>query len=327
MIRRRHFITLLGGAAAAWPQLARAQQPSKVSRIGFLFPGTEAIAPIRIAAFREGLRAAGYREPEQIELIIRVTGGDPTRVAPMARELIERNVDILVPLSPAAVRATTSLTSTIPILAFDLETDPIGSGLVKSLARPGGNVTGVFFDFPEFSKKWLELMKEALPQLAKIGVLWDPATGFTQLRAIEAAAGIMNIKLKIVEVRALAELDEAMVTASRNGVDALVMLGSPIVGGSYKALADFTLRRRLPAVTQFPDFARSGGLMGYGPNLQNGYNQTARMVGKVLQGAKPADLPVELPTRFELVINLKTAKVIGIELPTSILLRADEVIE
>jgi putative ABC transport system substrate-binding protein len=146
MNTRRDFITLLGGAAAAWPLAARTQQPGRVSRIGFLFPGTDAIAPIRIAAFREGLRAAGYREPEQIELIIRVTGGDPTRVAPMARELIERNVDILVPLSPAAVQATTLLTSTIPILAFDLETDPIGSGLVKSLARPGGNVTGVFFD-------------------------------------------------------------------------------------------------------------------------------------------------------------------------------------
>src|SRR5262245_3992893 len=146
MMRRREFIILLGCVAAWWPIPARAQQSGRVSRIGFLFPGTEAIAPIRIAAFREGLRAAGYREPEQIELIIRVTGGDPTRVAPMARELIEHNVDILVPLSPAAVQATTSLTSTIPILAFDLETDPIGSGLVKSLARPGGNVTGVFFD-------------------------------------------------------------------------------------------------------------------------------------------------------------------------------------
>src|SRR5262245_6249040 len=145
MIGRREFIMLLGGAAA-WPGVARAQQLGRVNRIGFLFAGTDAIAPIRIAAFREGLRAAGYREPEQIELIIRVTGGDPTLVAPMARELIERDVDILVPLSPAAVQATTSLTSTIPILAFDLESDPIGSGLVKSLARPGGNVTGVFFD-------------------------------------------------------------------------------------------------------------------------------------------------------------------------------------
>jgi putative ABC transport system substrate-binding protein len=245
----------------------------------------------------------------------------------MASELVAQNVDVLVPISPAAVQTVRSLTSTVPIVAFDLETDPVGSGLVKSLARPGGNVTGVFFDFPEFSKKWLELMKEALPQLAKIGALWDPATGFTQLRAVETVAKLMNLKLEIVEVRALAELDEAMAVASRNHPDALVMLSTPIIGGSYKPLADFTLRRRLPAVTLFPDFARSGGLMGYGPNIHNGYLQTARLVAKVLQGAKPADLPIELPTKFELVVNLKTAKAIGIEIPTSLLLRADEVIE
>src|SRR5262245_58695349 len=183
---RREFIRLVGGTAAAWPIAGRAEQAGKVSRIGFLFPGTDATAPIRTAAVRAGLRAAGYREPAQLELTVRVAGGAATRVAPMARELIERDVDILVPLSPAAVQATTSLTSTIPILAFDLETDPIGSGLVKSLNRPGGNVTGVFFDFPEFSKKWLELMKETLPRLSRIGVLWDTATGLTQRRAIEA---------------------------------------------------------------------------------------------------------------------------------------------
>ena len=327
MMRRRKFITLLGGAAAAWPLAARAQKPGKIPKIGFLFPGTDTVAPARIAALLEGLGAVGYREPDQIELVSRVTGGDPSRVAPMATELIASNVDVLVAISPAAVQALRSLTSTIPIVAFDLETDPVGSGLVKSLARPGGNITGLFFDFPDFSKKWLELMREALPQLTKIGVLWDPATGFTQLRAIEAAAETMNIKLEIVEVRALAELDEAMTVASKESIDALVMLSTPLIGGSYQALANFTLQRRLPAVTLFPDFARSGGLMGYGPNLPNGYHQTARMVAKVLQGTKPADLPVELPTKFELVINLKTAKAIGIELPTAILLRADEVIE
>jgi putative ABC transport system substrate-binding protein len=212
-------------------------------------------------------------------------------------------------------------------VAFDLETDPIGSGLVKSLARPGGNVTGVFFDFPEFSKKWLELMKETLPRLARIGVLWDPATGFTQVRAIEAVAAVMSIELQTVEVRALTELDGAMVAASRNNVDALVMLSTPLIASSSKLLAAFTLRRRLPAVTLFPDFARSGGLMGYGPNIPDGIRQLARMVAKVLQGTKPADLPTELPTKFELVVNLKTAKALGIEMPTSILLRADEVIE
>jgi putative tryptophan/tyrosine transport system substrate-binding protein len=324
-MRRREFIALIG-AAAAWPIAARAQQSGKIPKIGFLFPGTETVGPLRIAAFVEGLQAVGYRVPDQVELVARVTGGDPSRVAPMASELVERNVDVLVASSPAAVQAIRLLTSTIPIIAFDLETDPVGSGLVKSLARPGGNITGVFFDFPEFSKKWLELLKETLPQLAKIGVLWDPATGFTQLRAIEAVSGIMNLKLQIVEVRALAELDEAMIAASQ-GVDAVVMLSTPIVGGSLKALANFTLQRRLPAVTLFPDFARSGGLMSYGPNLQTGFHQTARMVAKVLQGTKPAELPVELPTKFELVINLKTAKTIGIELPTAILLRADEVIE
>jgi putative ABC transport system substrate-binding protein len=325
-MRRRHFITLLGGAAA-WPLAARAQQASKIPKIGFLFAGTDAVAPARIAALTEGLQAAGYRLPDQVELITRVTGGDPSRVAPMAIELVERNVNVLVPISPAAVHAVRSLTSTIPIVAFDLETDPVGSGMVKSLARPGGNITGVFFDFPEFSKKWLELMKEALPLLSKISVLWDPATGFRQLRAIEEVAGLMKLKVEIVEVRALSELDQAMAAASRDNPDALVMLSTPIIGGSYQRLADFTLERRLAAVTLFPDFARSGGLMGYGPNINNGYHQTARIVAKVLQGANPADLPVELPTKFELVINLRTAKAIGIEFPTSLLLRADEVIE
>jgi putative tryptophan/tyrosine transport system substrate-binding protein len=326
-MKRREFFVLVCGAVAAWPLAARAQQAGKLPRVGLLFPGTDVVAPVRIAAWREGLRAVGYHEPDQVELIIRVTGGDPSRIAPMASELVERKVDVLVPISPAAVQAVKSLTSTIPIVAFDLETDPVGSGLVKSLARPGGNVTGVFFDFPEFSKKWLELMKETLPRLARIGVLWDPATGFTQVRAIEAVAAIMKIDLEIVEVRALAELDAAMAAASRNDPDALVMLSTPLIGGSSKPLADFTLQRRLPAVTLFPEFARSGGLMAYGPNIHNGYHQTARMVAKVLQGTKPADLPVELPTKFELVVNLKTARAIGIELSTSVLLRADEVIE
>ena len=326
-IGRRELLAALGGAAIAWPLAARAQQGGRVPRIGFLYPGAETLGLARIATLREGLRAAGYREPEQVELITRVTGGDPSRVGPMATELIERKVDVLVPLSPAAVQAVRSLTTTIPIVAFDLETDPIGSGLVKTLARPGGNVTGVFFDFPEFGKKWLELMKETLPRLARIGVLWDPATGFTQLRAIEAVAAVMSIELQTVEVRALTELDGAMVAASRNNVDALVMLSTPLIGGSSKPLADFTLQRRLPAVTLFPDFARSGGLMAYGPNIPDGIRQLARIVAKVLQGAKPADLPIELPTKFELVVNLKTAKALGIEMPTSILLRADEVIE
>ena len=162
MSNRREFITLLGGAAA-WPIAARAQQAGKVPRIGFLYPGAETLALARIATFREGLRATGYREPDQVELITRVTGGDPGRVGPMARELVERNVAVLVALSPAAVQAVRSLTTTIPIVAFDLETDPIGSGLVKSLARPGGNATGFMSYEYSLAAKWLELLKEIAP--------------------------------------------------------------------------------------------------------------------------------------------------------------------
>ena len=158
MIGRRRFITLLGGAAAAWPVAARAQQPA-MPVIGFLFSGTDAVAPARIAALTEGLQGAGYRMPDQVELITRVTGADPSRVAPMAADLVERNVNVLLATGPAAVHVVRSLTSTIPIVAIDLETDPVGSGMVKGVARPGGNITGVFFDFPEFGKKWLELMK------------------------------------------------------------------------------------------------------------------------------------------------------------------------
>jgi ABC-type uncharacterized transport system substrate-binding protein len=237
-MRRREFMTLIGGAVAACAVQAHAQPSGKIARIGMLFPGTETVAPMRIAALREGLQAVGYREPDQLELITRVTGGDPSRLLPLAKELVEGHLDVLVPISPSAVQTVRSLTSTIPIVAFDLETDPIGSGLVRSLAHPGGNITGVFFDFPEFSKKWLELMKETLPRLARIGVLWDPATGFTQRRAIETVAATMRIELDIVELRALADLDGAMLAASRNSPDALIMLSTPLIGGSSQRLAE-----------------------------------------------------------------------------------------
>jgi putative ABC transport system substrate-binding protein len=226
----------------------------KVPRIGFLYPGAETLALARIATFREGLRATGYREPDQVELITRVTGGDPGRVGPMARELVERNVDVLVALSPAAVQAVRSLTTTIPIVAFDLETDPIGSGLVKSLARPDRQRHGRVLRFSRVQQEVAGVDEGDLPRLARIGVLWDPATGFTQLRAIEAVAAIMNVELEIVEVRALADLDGAMAAVSRNNVDALVMLSTPLIVWQLKLLADFTLRRRLPDGHPVPGF-------------------------------------------------------------------------
>jgi ABC-type uncharacterized transport system substrate-binding protein len=325
-VKRRDFIVLIGGAAA-WPLAARAQQPPKTAKVGILYPGMAAALPSRLAGLREGLRAAGYPEQNNIELLSRAADGDPTRIAPLAMELAERKVDVMLAISPAAVHAALAASATIPIIALDLESDPIASGLIKSLSRPGGQVTGVFFDFPEFGKKWLELLKEAMPQLARVAVLWDPATGTVQMKAVESAGKLLNVSLEILEVRGTANLDDSILAAGRKGVDALLMLSSPVFGTNPERIAGLTLGLRLPAVSLFPNFARAGGLMAYGIDPVNNFSQGAALVAKVLRGAKPAELPAELPTKFELVINVKTAKSLGITFPTAILLRADEVIE
>jgi ABC-type uncharacterized transport system substrate-binding protein len=326
-VNRRAFITLLGSAAAIWPFAAGAQQPPKTAKVGVLYPGTAAALPSRLVGLREGLRAAGYREPDNIELLWRTAEGDPKRVAPLAMDLAERKVDVMVAISPAAIHAALAASATIPIIALDLESDPIASDLIKSFSRPGGQVTGVFFDFPEFGKKWLELLKEAMPQLARVAVLWDPATGTVQMKAVESAGKLLNVKLEILEVRGTANLDDSILAAGRKGVDALLMLSSPVFGTNPERIAGLTLGLRLPAVSLFPNFARAGGLMAYGVDPVNHFRQGAILVAKVLSGAKPAELPAELPTKFELVINVKTAKSLGITFPTAILLRADEVIE
>jgi putative ABC transport system substrate-binding protein len=324
-MRRREFIQFIV-AAAAWPLAAHAQQQLR-KKIGILYPGLSSSLAPRVAAFRDGLQAAGYKELDNVELVLQATEGDPTRTMPSARELAERKVDVIVAISPAAVHAAQSASTTIPIIALDLESDPVASGLITSLSRPGGQVTGVFFDFPEFSKKWLELLKEAIPQLTKIAVLWDPATGPVQMKGVKSAGNALNLNLEILEVRGLANLADSILVASRLGVDAILMLSSPVFGTNPEHLAGLTLGVRLPAVTLFPDFARAGGFMAYGVSPVNMFRQGASLAAKVLNGTKPSELPAELPTKFELVINLKTAKSLGIVVPTSILARADELIE
>jgi len=325
-MRRREFIAGLG-VAAAMPFAARAQQPPKTAKVGILYPGMAAILPSRVAGLREALQAAGYREPDNIELIWRAADGDPKRIAPHAMELAERRVDVMLPVSPAGVHAALAASATIPIVALDLESDPIANGWIKSLSRPGGQVTGVFFDFPEFGKKWLELLKEVMPQLARVAVLWDPATGTVQMKAVDSAANLLNVKLEILEVRGAANLNDSILAAGRQGVDAMLMLSSPVFAANADRIAGLTLGLRLPAVSLFPEFARAGGLMAYGVDSVNTFRQGAALVAKVLRGAKPAELPSELPTKFELVINLKTAKALGLTIPPSLLLRADQVIE
>jgi putative ABC transport system substrate-binding protein len=325
-MKRREFITLLGGAAALWPLPLMAQQPPRTFQIGFLYPGPQTAASSRIAAFLSGLQAGGVR-PEQVTIIPRVTGGDSALLTPMAADLVGLKVDLISAVSPAAIRAAQAATRTIPIVVGDLESDPVASGFVASNARPGGTITGTFLDFPDFSKKWLEALKEAVPQVSTVGVFWDPATGLAQLKAVEAAAKALGVKLAMVEVRGRADVKPAFQSTTQQGAHALLLLSSPFVGGNTKLLAELTVTHRLPAVTLFPDFARDGGLMAYGPNLMAQFRQQGVMAGKILNGAKPAELPIETPTKFEFVLNLKTARLLGLTMPASILLRADEVIE
>lgn len=225
------------------------------------------------------------------------------------------------------LRAVRSATQTIPIVAVDLNSDPVEGGVVASFAHPGGNVTGVFLAFPEFASKWLELLNETIPQFSRIAILWDPTTGSLQKKSVEDAAALLKLSLEVLEVQAPSDFDDAFHSASQRGVDAVLMLGSPLMLVMAQKAADLAIHHNLPVFYWASEFARAGGLMSYGPNLHDTFRQAGVVTAKILQGTKPADLPIERPTRFELVINLKTAKALGMTIPQRLLVAADEVIE
>ena len=325
-MNRRGVITLLGGAAA-WPLVALAQQPAEAPRVGFVFPGPKAVMAPRIEAILTGLRASGYAAPTQVEIVARTAEGDPDQIAPLVKEVIGKNVNVIIAAGPLVLHAARSATRTIPIIAIDLESDPVASGMAATLARPGGNITGVFLDFPDFTAKWMEMLVESNPKLSRAAVLWDPITGPVQMEAVGKAGGTLNVQLDITEVRRPSDFDAAFSMASQGGAGAMVMLSSPLISDHVQMLAELTLRHRFPAITLFPDFARAGGLLAYGPNLLSLLRLSGIVAGKVLRGANPAELPIERPTKFETVLNMRTAHALGISIPTSLLLRADEVIE
>jgi len=209
----------------------------------------------------------------------------------------------------------------------DLESDPVASGLVDSLAHPGGNVTGVFLDFPDFSAKCLQLLTESVLTLAHVAVLWDPTTGSLQLKAVKAAAHGLGIGLQVFEARRVADIADAFYAFDLSRIQGVLILSSPLFGGNPQMVADLAMKRNIPTISLLPEFAREGGLLAYGPDIQGLFRQVGGMARKVLRGAKPAEMPVERPTRFQLVINMKTAKVLGLEVPPTLLARADEVIE
>jgi putative tryptophan/tyrosine transport system substrate-binding protein len=322
-MRRRDFIKVIGGMVA-WPLAARAQQAGSVPKIGVVYPGPQAGATPRVQAVLDGLRAGGFA---QVEIVLRVADGDPSRFTPLVKEVIASKVDVFFAIGPAMVRAARSATQTIPIVANDLESDPVDTGWAASLAHPGGNITGVFMAFPDFAAKWLGLLKSALPQLSRIDALWDPSTGSFQKESIEAAAKESKLTLETIEVRTPSDLDGAFSSAKQGGADAIIMLSSPLISANVHKEAEAAILQNLPVITMFPDFPRAGGLMAYGPDLLGGIRDAGGMIAKVLQGRKPADLPIQRPSKFELVINLKTANTLGLTLPPALLSLADEVIE
>jgi putative ABC transport system substrate-binding protein len=258
--------------------------------------------------------------------VARLAEGVPSRLPALASELVATGVGAILAVSPAAVRAARDATATIPIVAHDLESDPIANGWAASIARPGGNVTGLFLDLPDVSVKCLQLLQEVVPA-QKIGVLWDPVTGSVPLEAVKAALGALGASAVVLEMHRPDELDGIFRRLSRELVGGVLMLSSPVVGTNPQSVAGVALAHKLPAITLFSEFAQSGGLLSYGPDTPGMYRQAGLLIRKLIQGASVAELPIERPTHFRLVVNLKTAKAIGVGVPTSILLRADEVIE
>jgi ABC-type uncharacterized transport system substrate-binding protein len=331
-VNRRKLITLLGGAAP-WPLAARAQQSAKVARIGYLVTGSleSPEARVMVDAFRQGLGERGYVEGQSIVIEYRSAEGRIERFPRLANELASLNLDlILAPNTPAA-RAVQRATSKIPIVV-PVMGDPVEDGLVASLARPGGNITGLTFLGPEIVPKRLGLLKQALPNVSRVAALWHPGafgerTTRDMLQATEAAARTLAIELQLVEVRGADEFDRAFSAMTGNRADALIVFPSTLLFTERKHIADLALKHRLPSIAQAREFADLGGLMGYGASIADLQRRSATYVDKILKGANPAELPVEQPTKFEFVINLKTAKALGLTIAESFQLLADEVIE
>ena len=329
-IGRRKFISAIGAVAVAWPLAARAQLTGKVYRIGYLSPGSATPGPLaRHDAFQQGLRDLGYVEGKNIIIEYRFAEGKFDRLPGLAAELVELKVDLIVSVVTQASLAAKNATSTIPVVIVSVS-DPLGSGLVASLARPGGNVTGTSAMTAEVSGKSLEALKEAVPKASHVAVLWNPDNSIFQsqiLKEVEVAAKTLDVQLSPIGARNSDEVDRAFAAMNKNDVDALLVLADPVLALQQARIIDLAAQNRLPAMYGLRESAAAGGLMTYGPNYAAIYQRAATYVDKILQGAKPFDLPVEQPTKFELIVNLKTAKALGLVFPASILLRADEAIE
>ena len=327
---RRAFLGTLAGSLLAAPLAAEGQETAKVARIGFLFLNL-APNPHLKEAFRQGLRDLGYVEGHNVVIEYRDAEGKLERLPALAAELIALQVDVILAGGTPQALAAKHASRTLPIV-FAAAADPVTDGLVTSLARPGGNVTGLSVLAPELVGKCLEQLKQAVPEVSRVAVLWQPGgagerTEKDMLKAAEVAARALGVRLQFVEARGPADFDRAFSDMTRARAGALTVLSTPMFVSERRRLVDLAAKNRLPAVYPWREFVDAGGLMSYGPNLADMFRRAATYVDKILKGAKPADLPVEQPTKFELVINLKTAKALGLTIPASVLARADEVIQ
>ena len=333
-MRRREFVGLVGGAAVTWPLGTLAQQGTKTPRIGILVPGHAEgrdASRATLNAMIEGLHELGYTEGQNVVFERRFGESNPDRLRQVAAELVERQVDVIVALSTTAARPAKQATSQIPIVAIGMA-DPVEDDLVASVARPGGNVTGTTFLGPELVAKRLQLLREVVPQLSRVAVLWHPRaygdrTMAGMLKEIESAAQSLGIQIQLVPAANPDDIADAFSAMIKERAAALTVFPSPMLFAEYPRIAGLASDNRLPAIYAAREGAAVGGLMSYGANLPDLSRQTATYVHKILKGAKPADLPVQQPTKFELVINLKAAKELGLTINRDFLLLADEVIE
>jgi ABC-type uncharacterized transport system substrate-binding protein len=330
-MRRREFVTLVGGAAAAWPLGARAQQGERIRRIGVLATGTAANDPdlqTRMAAFAQGLQQLGRTDGHNVQLEYRWSAGNDADTRKHAAELVALAPDIIVAGGTAAVASLLQATRTVPIV-FVAVADPVGAGFVDTLARPGGNTTGFMAFEYGLSGKWVELLKQIAPNVTRAAVLRDPnmIAGIGQFAIIQSAAQPVGVEVSSVNLRDASEIERGVSTFARSSNGGLIATLSALALVHRELIIALAARYKLPTVYYRREYVTGGGLISYGPDYADQYRRAAGYVDRILKGEKPADLPVQAPTKYELVINLKTARAIGIEIPSTLLARADEVIE
>jgi putative tryptophan/tyrosine transport system substrate-binding protein len=325
---RREFITLIGGAATAWPLAAHAQQAGKIPRVGFMGNSTAALEANLVGPFRDGLRELGYQEGRNIVIEYRWAEGNYERFPALVAELLAVPVDVIVTAGTPATLAVKKATSTMPLVMIAVG-DPVGTGVVPSLARPGRNITGLSSIAPDLEGKRLELLREVIPNLSHVVLFLNPLNPFhtVSMRQALTAAQALGIKLQPLEVRTSGELDGAFAAIVREKPDALLILADRVFLHDRKRMMDFATEHRLPSVNAYRELVEAGGLMSYGPSYEDMHRRAADYVDKILKGTKPGDLPVEQPTKFTLILNLKAARTLGIDVSPMLLARADEVIE